>query len=58
MSLEIYTAQYPVNQWIVVGEPVVSKDDLAFRIQWGQIEVHGGNFKVVSLFLALTCNRT
>ena len=42
-SPEIYTAQYPVNRWIVEGEPVVSEDNLAFRIQQGQIEVHGGN---------------
>ena len=23
--LEFYVAQYPVNQWIVVGEPTMSK---------------------------------
>ena len=28
-----------VNQWIVLGEPVVSKDQRAGRIKWSDIEV-------------------
>ena len=30
---------YPVNQWIVLGEPVVSKDQRVGRIKWSDIEV-------------------
>jgi len=37
---EIYQPIYPVNQWIVSGKPVVSKDQRARRIKWSDIEVH------------------
>ena len=36
---EVYQPIYPVNQWIVLGEPVVSKDQRAERIKWSDIEV-------------------
>ena len=34
---ELNTAQYPVNQRIVSGESVMSKNDPAIRVQWGDI---------------------
>jgi hypothetical protein len=37
-GLEGNTAQYPVNQWIVAGEPVVAKDYQACSIERGYIE--------------------
>ena len=37
--MEVYRPIYPVNQWIVSGEPVVSKDQRAGRIKWSNIEV-------------------
>ena len=36
---EVYQPIYPVNQWIVLGEPVVSKDQRAGRIKQSDIEV-------------------
>jgi len=36
---EVYQPIYPVNQWIVLGEPVISKDQRAERIKWSDIEV-------------------
>ena len=36
---EVYQLIYPVNQWIVSGEPVVSKDQRAGRIKWSNIKV-------------------
>jgi len=36
---EFYQPIYPVNQWIVSGKPVVSKDQRAERIKWSNIEV-------------------
>ena len=36
---EVYRPIYPVNQWIVLGEPVVSKDQRAGKIKWSDIEV-------------------
>ena len=37
--IEVYQPIYPVNQWIVLGEPVVSKDQRAGRIKQSDIEV-------------------
>ena len=37
--MEVYQPIYPVNQWIVSGEPVVSKDQRAGRIKQSDIEV-------------------
>ena len=37
--MEVYQPIYLVNQWIVSGEPVVSKDQRAGRIKWSDIEV-------------------
>ena len=37
--MEVYQPIYPVNQWIVSGKPVVSKDQRAGRIKWSDIEV-------------------
>ena len=37
--IEVYWPIYPVNQWIVLGEPVVSKDQRAGRIKQSDIEV-------------------
>ena len=37
--MEVYQPIYPVNQWIVSGKPVVSKDQRAKRIKWSNIEV-------------------
>ena len=34
---ELDTAQYPVNQWIVSGEPVMSENDPTVGVQWGDI---------------------
>ena len=36
---EVYRPIYPVNQWIVLGELVVSKNQRAGRVQWSEIEV-------------------
>jgi len=36
---EVYQPIYPVNQWIMLGNPVVSKDQRAGRIKWSDIEV-------------------
>ena len=38
---ELDTAQYPVNQWIVVGEPVVSQHCDTACFQWSYIEHDG-----------------
>ena len=37
--MKVYQPIYPVNQQIVLGEPVVFKDQRAGRIKWGDIEV-------------------
>ena len=37
--MEVYQPIYPVNQCIVLGKPVVSKDQSAERIKWSNIEV-------------------
>ena len=37
--MEVYRPIYPVNQWIVSGKPVVSKDQRAGRIKQSDIEV-------------------
>jgi len=37
--MEIYRPIYLVNQWIISGEPIVSKDQRARRIKWSDIEV-------------------
>jgi len=37
--MEVYQPIYPVNQWIVSGEPVVSKDQRVGRIKQSDIEV-------------------
>ena len=37
--MEVYRPIYPVNQWIVPDEPVVSKDQRAGRIKQSDIEV-------------------
>ena len=37
--MEVYRPIYLVNQWIVSGEPVVSKDQRAGRIKRSDIEV-------------------
>ena len=37
--MEAYRLIYPVNQWIVSGEPVVSKDQRVGRIKQSDIEV-------------------
>ena len=36
--MENDTAQYPVNQWIVVGEPVVSKNQRTRRVKQSDVE--------------------
>ena len=41
---EFYVAQYPVNQWIVVGEPAMSKYKHTGGIQWSDKECLGGDF--------------
>ena len=41
---EFYVAQYPVNQWIVVGEPTMSKYKHTGGIQWSDKEFLGGDF--------------
>ena len=38
--MENNTAQYPVNQWIVVGEPVVSKNHRARWIEQSHIKIN------------------
>ena len=37
--MEVYQPIYSVNQWIMSGKPVVSKDQRAGRIKWSDIEV-------------------
>jgi len=37
--MEVYQPIYLVNQWIVSGKPVVSKDQRAGRIKQNDIEV-------------------
>ena len=37
-------AQYPVNQWIVVGEPAMSKYEHIGGIQWSDKECLRGDF--------------
>jgi len=37
--MEVYQPIYLVNQWIVLGKPVVSKDKRAGRIKQSDIEV-------------------
>ena len=37
--MEVYQPIYLVNQWIVSGKPVVSKDQRAGRIKRSDIEV-------------------
>ena len=37
--MEVYRPIYPINQWIVLDKPVVSKDQRAGRIKWSDIEV-------------------
>ena len=37
--MEVYQPIYPVNQWIVLDEPVISKDQRAGRIKQSDIEV-------------------
>ena len=37
--MEVYQPVYPVNQWIVSGEPVVSKDQRVGRIKQSDIKV-------------------
>ena len=37
--IEVYQPIYLVNQWIVLGKPVVSKDQRVERIKWNNIEV-------------------
>jgi len=37
--MEVYRPIYLVNQWIVLDEPVVFKDQRAGRIKWSDIEV-------------------
>ena len=47
---------YLINQWIVSGKPVISKDQRAGKIKWSDIEVQihtitsGENYKQVSNF--------
>ena len=37
--IEVYQPIYLVNQWIVLGKPVVSKDQRAEKIKQSDIEV-------------------
>ena len=37
--MKVYQPIYPVNQWIVSGEPVVSKDQRVGRIKQNDIKV-------------------
>ena len=37
--MEVYQPIYPVNQWIVSGKPVVSKNQRAGRVKQSYIEV-------------------
>ena len=39
--MEFNAAFNPVNQWIVVGEPVVSEHEGATQVQGGDIKIHG-----------------
>ena len=54
--MDVYWPIYSVNQWIVSGEPVVSKDQRAGRIKWSDIEVQihtitsGKNYSQVGNF--------
>ena len=54
--MKVYQPIYPVNQWIVSGEPVVSKDQRARRIKQSDIEVQintipsGKNYRQVGNF--------
>ena len=41
---EFDVAQYPVNQWIVVGEPTMSKHQYTGGIQQSDKECLGGDF--------------
>ena len=38
--MEINAALDPVNWWIIVGEPAVSKHEGAAQVQGGDIEIH------------------
>ena len=42
--MEFDVTQNPVNQWIVVGEPAMSKDQHAGGIQRSYIECFGVDF--------------
>jgi len=54
--IEVYRHIYPVNQQIVLGEPVISKDQRAGRIKQSDIEVQihtitsGKNYEQVGNF--------
>jgi len=54
--MDVYRPIYLVNQWIVSGELVVSKDQRARRIKWSNIEVQihiitsGKNYSQVGNF--------
>jgi len=54
--IEVYRPIYPVNQQIVSGEPVISKDQRAGRIKQSDIEVQihtitsGKNYEQVGNF--------
>ena len=54
--MEVYRPIYPVNQWIVLGKPVVSKDQRVGRIKQSDIEVQihtitsGKNYEQVGNF--------
>ena len=43
-SSELDIAQYPVNQQIESGEPVMSENYFTVRVQWGDIQCHWGDF--------------
>ena len=54
--MKVYQPIYLVNQWIVLGEPVVFKDQRVGRIQQSDIEVQihtiisGKNYRQVGNF--------
>ena len=54
--MEVYQPIYLVNQWIVSGKLVVSKNQRAGRIKWSDIEVQihtitgGKNYRQVGNF--------
>ena len=54
--MEVYQPIYPVNQWIVSGEPVVSKDQRVGKIKQSDIEIQihtitsGKNYRQVGNF--------